>query len=155
MQTVPGHMCLHQSDLPLRVVAAVTTSRVARGLSLAQKLTVRELAIAADRGDAVAALGMFDQGFYDKVGFGTGAYHNEFAFDPATLAVARELPTPRRLAVADFAEMHQVLIARPRNHGAVTIASAEFFRADIAMKEAGLELRSLFSLRDFTNGKNE
>ena len=27
--------------------------------------------------------------------------------------------------------------------------------ADIAMKEAGLELRSLFSLRDFTNGKNE
>ena len=26
---------------------------------------------------------------------------------------------------------------------------------DIAMKEAGLELRSLFSLRDFTNGKNE
>ena len=27
--------------------------------------------------------------------------------------------------------------------------------ADIAMKEAGLELRSLFSLRDFTNDKNE
>ena len=27
--------------------------------------------------------------------------------------------------------------------------------ADIAMKEAGLELRSLFSLRDFTNGKDE
>ncbi len=27
--------------------------------------------------------------------------------------------------------------------------------ADIAMKEAGLELRSLFSLRDFTDGKNE
>ena len=27
--------------------------------------------------------------------------------------------------------------------------------ADIAMKEAGLELRSLFSLRDFINGKNE
>ena len=27
--------------------------------------------------------------------------------------------------------------------------------ADIAMKEAGLELRSLFSLRDFTHGKNE
>ena len=27
--------------------------------------------------------------------------------------------------------------------------------ADIAMKEAGLELCSLFSLRDFTNGKNE
>ena len=27
--------------------------------------------------------------------------------------------------------------------------------ADIAMKEAGLDLRSLFSLRDFTNDKNE
>lgn len=140
VQTVPGHMRLHQSDLSLCVVAAVTTSRVARGLSLAQKLTVRELAKAADRGDAVAALGMFDQGFYDKVGFGTGAYHNEFAFDPATLAVDRELTTPRRLAVADFAEMHRILMARPRNHGAVTIGSAEFFHADIAMKEDGFGL---------------
>ena len=116
VETIPGVMRLQQTDLPLCVVAAVTTSRVARGLSLAQTLTARELALAAERGEVVAALGMFDQGFYNKVGFGTGAYHNEFAFDPATLAVARELSTPRRLAVADFAEMHQVLIARPRNH---------------------------------------
>jgi hypothetical protein len=37
--TQPGTMRLDQQDLPLCVVAAVTTSRIARGLSLAQKLT--------------------------------------------------------------------------------------------------------------------
>ena len=38
----------------------------------------------------MAALGMFDQGFYDKLGFGTGAYERELTFDPGILDV--ELP---------------------------------------------------------------
>ena len=42
--TQPGTMRLDTKDLPLCVVSAVTTSRIARGLSLAQKLTARQLA---------------------------------------------------------------------------------------------------------------
>ena len=73
------------------VVAAVTTSRIARGLSLAQKLTARQLVKGQQAGASVATLGMFDQGFYNKVGFGTGAYVNEFAFDPGSLDVSLKL----------------------------------------------------------------
>ena len=135
VETVPGVMRLQQTDLPLCVVAAVTTSRIGRGLSLAQQLTARELALAAERGEVVASLGMFDQGFYDKLGFGTGAYHNEFAFDPATLTLDKKIPTPRRLEVEDFAVMHQAIMARPLNHGGVAIGSPEFFHAGLAMSE--------------------
>ena len=140
VETISGVMRLQQNNLPLCVVAAVTTGHIGRGLSLAQKLTVRELALAAERGEVVAALGMFDQGFYNKVGFGTGAYHNEFSFDPATLSLDQKIPTPRRLSVGDFAEMHQAVMARPLNHGAVLINSADFFHAHIAMSEDGFGL---------------
>ena len=51
-----GTMRLDETDLPLCVIAAITT----RGQGIVQKDT------------AVTALGMFDQGFYNKVGFGTG-----------------------------------------------------------------------------------
>jgi predicted acetyltransferase len=78
-----GTMRLDQTDLPLSVIAAVTTSRIGRGLGFAQNLTAWQLARGAKKGAAVAALGMFDQGFYNKVGFGTGAYTNEFAIDPS------------------------------------------------------------------------
>ena len=147
VETIPGVMRLQQTDLPLCVVAAVTTSRVARGLSLAQTLTARELALAAERGEVVAALGMFDQGFYNKVGFGTGAYHNEFAFDPATLMLKQKPGTPRRLKLEDFAEMHRVMMSRPLNHGGVAIGSPEFFHAGLAMSE------DAFGLGFDTNGK--
>ena len=147
VETIPGVMRLQQTDLPLCVVAAVTTSRIGRGLSLAQQLTARELALAAERGEVVASLGMFDQGFYDKLGFGTGAYHNEFAFDPATLTLDKKVPTPRRLAVEDFAAMHRAIMARPLNHGGVAIGSPEFFHAGLAMTE------DAFGLGFDTNGQ--
>ena len=38
-------------------------------------------------GALVAGLGMFDQGYYDKLGFGSGAYSHRVAFDPARLSV--------------------------------------------------------------------
>ena len=66
-----GTMRLDETDLPLCVIAAVTTSRIGRGQGFAQNLTAWQLARGAKKGAAVAALGMFDQGFYNKVGFGT------------------------------------------------------------------------------------
>ena len=60
--TVPGTLRLQSVDLPLCAVTAVTTSRVARGRGMARRLTALQLAKAAKKGAAVAALGMFDQG---------------------------------------------------------------------------------------------
>ena len=129
--TQPGTMRLDTKDLPLCVVSAVTTSRIARGLSLAQKLTARQLAKGQQDGAAVATLGMFDQGFYNKLGFGTGAYINEFSFDPALLNVEIKPRTPRRLTAEDSEQMLATMMARPRQHGSVTLNLPKTFKSEL------------------------
>ena len=47
-----GTMRLDETDLPLCVIAAVTTSRIGRGLSFAQNLTAWQLARGAKKGAA-------------------------------------------------------------------------------------------------------
>lgn len=129
--TQTGTMRLDHDDLPACVVAAVTTSRIARGLSLAQKLTTRQLVHGQCSGAAVATLGMFDQGFYDKMGFGTGAYINEFSFDPGMLDVDAKPRTPVRLGLEHADQMLAVMVARPRQHGSVVIDLPQTFKAEL------------------------
>ena len=83
-----GSLRLQHTDLPLCAVTAVTTSRIARGHAFARRLTAQQLRNGAQAGAAVAALGMFDQGFYDQLGFGTAAYNHMFTFDPGTLKIS-------------------------------------------------------------------
>ena len=130
-----GTMRLDHHDLPLCVVSAVTTSRIARGLSLAQKLTARQLVKGQQAGAAVATLGMFDQGFYNKVGFGTGAYTNEFAFDPGLLDVGLKARTPVRLSVEQADQMLGAMVARPRVHGSVVLNLPRTFEAELTMDD--------------------
>ena len=133
--TQSGTMRLDQTDLPLCVVAAVTTSRIARGLSLAQKLTARQLVEGQQAGASVATLGVFDQGFYNKVGFGTGAYVNEFAFDPGSLDVGLKARTPVRLGVEQADEMLAAMVARPPVHGSVVLNLPLTFKAELSMDD--------------------
>jgi predicted acetyltransferase len=135
VQAQTGTMRLDHEDLPLCVIAAVTTSRVARGLSLAQQLTARELAKGQRRGEAVAVLGMFDQGFYNKLGFGTGAYINEFRVDPNQFDISLKPRTPRRLSAHDSDAMLASLMARPPLHGNVVINQSHCFKAELSMEE--------------------
>ena len=130
-----GTMRLDETDLPLCVIAAVTTSRIGRGQGFAQNLTAWQLARGAKKGAAVAALGMFDQGFYNKVGFGTGAYTNEFAIDPSSIDVSVKPRTPSRLSEADSDAMLKAMVNRPRKHGAVVINNAHSARAECLMSE--------------------
>jgi predicted acetyltransferase len=126
----------HQlNDLDLAAVTAVTTSRIARKTGFAKRLTAAALANAAEAGAAVSALGMFDQGFYDKVGFGTGAYEHISVFDPASLVVTDSFRPPKRLNRDDFADMHHARINRQRGHGGVTLAPAEIMKAETGFTE--------------------
>ena len=81
-------------------VTAVTTSRIARKQGFARVMTARQLAEAAENGAEVAALGMFDQGFYDQVGFGTGGYEHSIRFDPARILTARSVRVARTITFA-------------------------------------------------------
>ena len=137
VNVVPGTMRLHETDLSMAAVTAVTTGRVARGYSFAQKVTALQLQAAAERGAAMAALGMFDQGFYDKLGFGTGAYEHEVTFDPGLLRVsASAAPPPVRLSHDDSDAMHDALCARMKSHGSVCLLDKMNFKGELGFTEA-------------------
>jgi predicted acetyltransferase len=131
VMTNPGTVRHLETDLPLGIVIAVTTSRVARKQGLAGRLTARAIAADVADGASVSALGMFEQGFYDKLGFGTGSYVHRFAFSPASLRVPYATRPPRRLSEDDYEIVHRNRLDRHRGHGACTITPSAFTRADI------------------------
>lgn len=140
VHTVPGSIRHLERSLSLCAVTAVTTSRVARRQGFARRLTALQLAEAAEAGTEVAALGMFDQGFYDRIGFGTGAYEHRFVFDPATLNVDAEFRVPTRLGREDWRDMHRSMTSRLKNHGAVTLDPPEVVKAETGFAPNGLGL---------------
>ena len=95
--TTEGTIRHLKTDLPLCAVTGVTTSRVARKQGFAGRLTARAIADAAENGAMVAGLGIFDQGFYNLLGFGNGTYEHWIRFDPSTLKIDKQPRVPQRL----------------------------------------------------------
>jgi hypothetical protein len=131
--SIPGTLDYQGERLRFWGINGVTTSRVARKLGLAQRLTAESVARAADDGAAVMGLGMFEQGFYNQLGFGVGSYVHDVAFDPAELTVDRSFGVPLRLGKEQAAEMHRARLKRMHWHGMVdlepegiTISECEF-----------------------------
>ena len=75
---------------------------------------------AAADGAIVSALGMFEQGFYDRLGFGTGGYEHLVALDPSQLRFPRpgRSRVPRRITTDDWEAVHANRRNRFRGHGA-------------------------------------
>lgn len=123
-------------DLKLSAISAVTTSPIARRRGFASRLTARALAAAASDGFEVAALGMFEQGFYDRLGFGTAGYEHLFSFDPAQLDVAHvPFRAPERLTADHAADVHAALDRRKLNHGAVRLSSPFSVKGEIGLHD--------------------
>lgn len=127
-------------ELPMSVVAAVTVSRVARRQGLARELTAQAIARDALGGAAVSALGMFDQGFYNQLGFGTNPYEYWHAFDPAAVRVAKTARPPKRLSKDDWEAVHQSRLARLRGHGSCTVEVGAATRAEMHWATNGFGL---------------
>jgi len=125
-----GYMRYLTTDLELGIVAGVTTGHVARRMGAARKLTADSLATLAEGGSEIAALGMFDQGFYDQLGFGTGSYVSEVHFDPNTLKLANRFRPPSRLSGDDWQAMHGAMKNRKRWHGGCWITAPETIKAE-------------------------
>lgn len=137
-----GTIDLHQEPpVPLCAIAAVTTSHVGRKRGLASRLTARAVQFGAADGAAVAALGMFEQGFYDRFGFGTGAYGREVVFDPTALRVDHvRYRAPTRLTADNADEMYRALLARQPRHGVIRLHGPEQFAAEFAFMERPIAL---------------
>jgi len=119
--TVPGDIRYLNETLPLCVVASVITSRVARRQGLARRATAWAVAADAADGALVATLGVFDQGYYNRLGFGNGSYEHWATFDPAHLRVGRPTRIPRRITADDWAAAHAARLARLRGHGSCNV----------------------------------
>ncbi|HUW03372.1 MAG TPA: GNAT family N-acetyltransferase [Acidimicrobiales bacterium] len=144
VKTSAGRMRYLDADLTATFVMAVTTSRVARRGGLATTLTAQELIHAARDGAQVAALGMFEQGFYDRFGFGTGSYEHRFKFDPSTLRVpVPDRPTVR-ITFDDAADVHQLTQRAARRHGGFVVDEPGWADAELRFldKFVGLGLRA-------------
>ncbi len=131
--TLSAKGTMHHMGTPLSLTAitAVTTSRVARNQGAASGTLARALAEAGAKGSALAGLGCFEQGFYDRLGFGTGSYVQGFQFDPAWLKPMGRPAPPVRLSPKDFKAIHQGLLARKKYHGAVDLTPADFIRCEL------------------------
>lgn len=128
------------TSLPAAVVTAVTTSRVGRKQGLARATLDTAVRRAADRGMAVSVLGMFEQGFYDASGFGTGSEMLMVRTDPAHLSSNLPYRRPVRLTIDDIPAMVTALQARDVAHGGITLPSVPLRRAERQWDDNGFGL---------------
>ncbi|NQV15622.1 GNAT family N-acetyltransferase [bacterium] len=129
-----------KEDLKLSIVSSVTTSRTARKQGLAKKLTAKLIAADAEAGALVSTLGIFEQGFYNLFGYGTGPYEHWLTFDPADIINKQKVRPPKRLTKDDWQIIHTSMLNRHRRHGAVSILPACFVQSDIAWSKDGFGL---------------
>jgi hypothetical protein len=140
VNTAPGTLRYIDRDLPFSGVMGVATSRVARKQGLASRLAASTLARDVAEGALVAGLGIFEQGFYNQLGFGSGAYEHWFSFDPARLRVDVKARVPRRVTKDDWQAMHRSRLARLRSHGALVFFPGEVTEADVIWTDGGFGL---------------
>ena len=138
----PGTLRYLDEELTLAACTGVATSRIARKQGLAGRLTAQALAERATAGDHVAMLGIFEQGYYNKLGFGNGSYMRSFSLDPARLAIPQGCAprTPVRLTADDWQEIHDCRIRRIRYHGSCQVFSPELTHAEQLWSENGFGL---------------
>ncbi|MCD4739052.1 MAG: GNAT family N-acetyltransferase, partial [Anaerolineae bacterium] len=129
--SMPGTIRYLAETLTFDAVTGVTTSRVARKQGLAGQLTARLVAAGAEEGVLVTGLGIFEQGYYDQLGFGSGNYEHWLAFDPAQLHINRQHRVPRRLTADDWKAVHASRLARHHGHGTVDLLPPEVTRTEM------------------------
>jgi len=136
----PGTMRYLEQDLALTAVTGVTTSRVARKQGLARRLTALSIAQAVAEGAEVAGLGMFDQGFYNQLGFGNGGYEHWVNFNPARLNVKVRARVPRRITAKDWEMAHASRLSRMRRNGFCNLTPPQITQAEMQWTTNGFGL---------------
>lgn len=119
--TAPAELHHLSDDVRAAAVTGVTTSHVARKQGFAARLLAQSLAREAESGAQIAVLGMFEQGFYNRLGFGTGSYEHVYSFDPAHLRTRTSARVPRRLDATYGAAVHRARLRRLRTHGGLNV----------------------------------
>lgn len=121
IMTTDGSLKYQDQELRSNLIDAVTVSLVARKLGLAGKCLAQLLSEEAESGMAVSVLGMFEQGYYNKLGYGTGTYYRQLYFDPADLLIDKDFRIPSRIDHSDYKKVHESRLKRLRPHGGYNV----------------------------------
>jgi len=134
--------------LPFSGIAGVTTGLIARKQKLAGRLTAARIALDALDGAIVSGLGMFEQGYYDKLGYGTGGYEHIVRFSPSTLNVKVKPRVPVRITKEDWEKVHNSRLRRLRTHGSLNFYIPAPTKSEMHWSKSGFGF-------GFTNDKGE
>jgi len=116
-----GDIRYQDEKLVFAGTTGVTASLLARKQGLAGRLTAIRMALDAADGAEVAGLSIFDQGYYNKLGFGNGNYEAVVAFTPSSLNIKRKVKMPKRLTEKDLEKIHKNRENRLNGHGGITL----------------------------------
>jgi len=144
-----GRLRYQESHLPMAACTGVTTGRAARRLGLARRALARSLVGEVRRGALVAGLGVFEVGFYDALGYGSGSCQRWAQVDPAHLRIGVRPRPAARLTPDDWEEMHAARIGRRRCHGVCDLLPACITRSEVADGDRGFGL----GYRDAAGGR--
>ncbi len=133
--SMPGVIRHTGTDLNFGVITAVTASRIARLQGFTSDLVTASMLHNIQKGADVLGLGMFEQGYYNRFGFGTGPYENWFFLDPASLNIPGKPRMPIRIGKDDWDDVHKNRLARKRGHGSVNIYPADYTQAEMKWSE--------------------
>ena len=142
--SAPGTLAHLGKELPLSAVLSITTGYAGRKRGLAGRMTAELMALDRAEGAAVAMLGVFDHGYYDRLGFGAGSPDTWLGLDPASLNVDIPARAPVRLGTDDYREIHEARLTRMRLHGSVNLTSSGLTRGEMLWEQkspAGLGYR--------------
>ncbi len=128
---VPGELRHLECTLPFWAVTSVTVGRAGRKKGLGASVTAEITALGADSGCAVAGLGIFEQGYYNRLGYGNGPYNRIVTFRPSDLPGT--LPFPERpcgIGPKNLDEVYESIRNRMACHGQATL-SRNFYKAEL------------------------
>ncbi len=138
--TTSGTFRYLEEELPFSGITGVTTSRIARKLGLAKEISAYVIAKAAEKGAWISGLGIFEQGFYNLLGYGSGGYEHIIYFDPADLKIDVNFRVPERLYEANYRAIHKSRLNRLKTHGAVSFDDYHSTQAEIKWTKQGFGL---------------
>ena len=110
-----------EESLTFSAITGVVASLKVRKQGLSGKLTAIRMALDAEKGAEVSGLCIFDQGYYNKLGYANGCYDRIVGFTPSFLNIDRKPKIPVRLLDKDYKKIHKSRVGRMPYHGAVTL----------------------------------
>lgn len=133
--TTPADMVYLDDTLAVEACTGVITGMPARRKGIALEQTALMMMHNAAAGMPVSALGVFEQGFYDRLGYGSAHYSHRLRCDLGDLKTDTRARAPVRITDKDWQAVHDAINARRRFHGAMNLLHSDHTKLQMKLSE--------------------